>query len=544
MPERVAHNGDENGGKMRLRVSAVLGAMFMVMATLTPAWAHQERSSEHIHSNGELSAYGRTGTIVRGDLGPSESLISDRALEIANSPELAEARRNWDQPVDFVDQIDYQLDYRQHFDYLKDDKEHLAQLLTSKPINLGFEEMGLFLTNAEVDEMQRRSQLADRADEVTRLLGYGTSHEEAKDQLSNDNFGGIWFDQLNGGVLVLAVRDSSDVKIEELDKLLGKGSIRVLSNQPSLADLNKYREVIRDRLTQAGLRGDLAIESTPDGKRIRLTVPDTRALPVAVDRGLPPGLLIVREGALFEAAGTPGARHSWANQQPGLAILVGTNNGGEACTWGFNGHTNNQTYIVTAGHCAPSSYENEPGAWISAFEISQTYTLPMPRILTPGDTYVKSVNNSTYDFMRSSSNRADDNCSHGYNTGSGGHCQYAMQNRALHNSWETNSDNTCASLGSSNTYRCGVIVEENYDGGRRARALMDAGGGDSGSGAKYSNTIDGIITHSAIGQGEVLFNTAYDVQRILGNGYFYFNCAVGQTTQSASSWGSCPAINR
>ena len=62
------------------------------------------------------------------------------------------------------------------------------------------------------------------------------------------------------------------------------------------------------------------------------------------------------------------------------------------------------------------------------------------------------------------------------------------------------------------------------------------------SGGQWGNRIDGILTDRS--DTQAFYQTAYHVQYTLGNGYFYFNCAVGRTTRSdPGGWGVCPAVN-
>ena len=137
---------------------------------------------------------------------------------------------------------------------------------------------------------------------------------------------------------------------------------------------------------------------------------------------------------------------------------------------------------------------------------------------------------------------ADDNCYHGPADRIDAHCKYPIQERAWANSWEEGSDITCASLGMSGTYKCGYILEENHWGGNKVRVGMTVISGDSGSGMKWNYRIDGILTDR--GESEAFFQTAFHVQQALGDGYFYFNCAVGETVHTnAWEWGACPGVD-
>lgn len=98
--------------------------------------------------------------------------VSDEALTLAASSGMAPARAAWDQPQDFVDQIDYQLAFRSRYDFLTTDPDHLASLLLEKPRNTtGSEEMSLFLTRTEAAELQRRDRVGEQIDDVELALG-------------------------------------------------------------------------------------------------------------------------------------------------------------------------------------------------------------------------------------------------------------------------------------------------------------------------------------------------------------------------------------
>jgi len=109
------------------------------------------------------------------------------------------------------------------------------------------------------------------------------------------------------------------------------------------------------------------------------------------------------------------------------------------------------------------------------------------------------------------------------------------------------SDRTCASFasGTTNDYLCGYILDEEWNETNRVRVGIEAHVGDSGAGMKWEYTIDGILTDITDPAGDLFFQTAYHTQYTLGNGYFYFNCAAGETTETdPADWGVCPAVNR
>lgn len=227
---------------------------------------------------------------------------------------------------------------------------------------------------------------------------------------------------------------------------------------------------------------------------------------------------------------------------PGLGVKFSGN--GLWCTWGVNMHTSSYNYLTTAGHCMPSSLYNTTGwTWVEALQNNSF-------LLTAGGQFLKSLfvptGNGRYDMARLLSPQADTNCYQSWN-----HCASYIRYRALHNSWEINSDTVCASVAGHNDYRCGVVLEENYDDsssfcveGRSLRFGMVTTGGDSGGGlidgTVAQTTIDGIINCNALGWS--LANTAYDVKTQLGAD---FNCASSRVYGRAGGlWGTCPARDR
>ena len=52
------------------------------------------------------------------------------------------------------------------------------------------------------------------------------------------------------------------------------------------------------------------------------------------------------------------------------------------------------------------------------------------------------------------------------------------------------------------------------------------------------------VTGAVDGTDQSYWQTAYQVQKYLGDGYFYFNCHSGlKTASSPTEWGSCPGVD-
>jgi hypothetical protein len=476
-----------------------------------------------------------------------QQLVRDEAITAANSPEFAVARQAWESDADFVDQVDYQLEFRSHVDFMSRDYEHIAALLTERPVNMGSEEMGLYMSNAEVAEMERRDALGDRMDLVVEAVAGIGQDDTVEGELPDygPNYGGIWQDQLDGGRIVLAVVDASLLDVESLHRILGGADHLEIVEQPSTYnEIEEYRQMLESELEKLGVPSDVAAVCSDRGRLLEVRVADPESLPESFGNDVPPGAFeIVGGDPVRDAARPVDQRHAWANQQPGLKVLLQSPNlyWGEWCTWGFNGHTPSFHYLITAAHCLQDGgYDTFAGY---AYDLEVLQAGSSARNLTPTYPYVVSLRSNGSDVARISSPYADDNCYHGNHYASTpAHCRWKMSARAFYNSWEIGSDRTCASLGSSAVYRCGYILKVNH-GGSRVRVGMPIAPGDSGSGAQYQNRIDGIIA-STTDWSDAIFVQAYYVQVYLGDGYFYFNCAEGRTTHSnPNDWGACPIVN-
>ncbi len=532
------------------RLSRLLAVSILVLPVAVLTVSKAGAAHQHDESWG-LGSYGPTGPITRSRLPLGvDTYVNDQAIVTAQHPALQDARAAWHSDIDFVDQIDYQLKFRAQTDYLETQPAHLGELLTQRPINFGYEELRLYMFDEEVAEFMRRAALGDLMEEIEGRFIVEEGSEAGGPGL-DPNFVGVWQDQLDGGRIVLTLVEGTELDADQARLVVDNIDVRVRFQRDSMANLLRDRDRVNFESAAAGW--GITANILPDAQGFGLQL---RGAGISSLAGTLASLVQTERFTLLEApplprAGNPRDLHSAANQQPGLAIRIystSSSSGQERqCGWGFNGNTNSYHYLVTAGHCGDTgfgNYSNDSGHWYGgAFEISQTHLNTHPRNITPGQTFVRSKTNATYDVLRAETTYANDNCYHGSGGSGAAHCEWPMRNRASHNSWEPGNDTTCASLSRSNTYRCGWIQAENWcDGGgcRYVSWIVGVQGGDSGSGTKYSNTIDGIIV-GGDATGSV-FNTAYDVKSQLG---FDFNCAVGQFTMShPSSWPNCPVVNR
>lgn len=567
---------------MKRRVTAMLLAICTCMALFatatfaSPAGADNNHdgsleagrseveSSESQHAPG-LGHYGTTGPITRNDL-PSEvaSRVLDQSIELAQTEAFATARGEWSEGSDFVWQIDRQLRTRQKLDYMANSPEAIAAALEGREGRV----LGLLVSSAEEREFLRRLEVGDRIPDVRAALstksqsrsirdGFGigrSADSEGVTEVRPEGLGGIWQDQSDGGKIIVALVDPAAHDLPKLEQAAGgPGNLKVVQVPMSFDELEQVRDEVKMALGGAQVPAAVLLDSRSDGKHIVVQAPNVGAATEALEvAGLRNQVELV-DGEAPVSEGDPHNVHREGDQQAGLRLKVKNGSTG-ICSWGVNGHTSSLNYITTAGHCF-STNPNYRG-WVSRTEVYQgnRSTLTSNFHLTPGRQYLYSVRGDGRDAARISSPQADSNCYH-----ADGHCQKYIRSRALHNSWEVNSDWVCASLGNTNTYECGLVLEENYDpdrffgllqskckGENMVRYDIDTKDGDSGSGiiGEYwrssAASIDAI--HSCGVGSSGAGNTAYHVKQKLG---YDFNC--GTSTRrgvSASSWGSCPTRNR
>ncbi len=443
--------------------------------------------------------------------------------------------------MDFVNHIDYQLRFRSQTDYLSTEPAHLGTVLKDRPKNLGIDTLGLYLTTGEAAELVRRQKLGDRIPLIRSALSESDPIVEGQEPEYGPNFAGVWQDQMDGGAIVVALVDPSLADQHKLGRIAGgKEHVRVIDVNYSWNQVQEFRDALLMAITERGVPAGVRISTTGEGRKLEVFSPDPASVTPDIVGLVPDDLVSVVEGPLGAQEGNPNTVHSEPEQQPGLQIAFSDTGG--SCTWGANGHTASYNYLVTAGHCGSAPFDNYIN-WTSVLEVHQAYSFH----LTPGDSYIASVNTGGWDMKRMTTPQADSNCYHAVVS-----CGSYVRWRASHNSWEINSDFVCASLGAANHYECGLVLEEDFpsndpgcEGSRWVRYNIDTGFGDSGSGligptAGAQVTIDAI---HACGAGTTGYgNTAYDVKTQLG---FDFNCASSVVTgRAAANWGACPVYDR
>lgn len=501
------------------------------------------QASEGVPTLSGLGRYGRSGTIDRLELPTGlQDRITDEALKLANEPALRSSRRSWTGPEDFVDQIDYQLQFRADFDFLSSEASVIGRAMeTGDRSGSAFDQLGLLLTPQEATELGRRDYVGDQMEAVQANLG-----QKVVD---------ISQDQMDGGKIRVYIERDVDLSAVFLPKTLTAGDVKFIQVDYSKKQLKQFQNRLHNQLRNLPIDWFMIDHSrTDEGIQLRVTVPDVAEVPTSFGRRVPKDAYFLSDDEVATPANKPDADHDWDKLSPGQGILLEAGPFSNGCTWGINGHTENWNYLVSAGHCVNNGLGDFKG-WVDKDDF-QVFNRPRLKFLTRSDddNYLYSNFNGVFDSMRVTVHRANSNCYHGSSGDDSQDCAFFIENRATHNSWEVGRDRTCASLGKTNTYRCGNIEDidqsfskGNFDSKRMVRTAIRIQGGDSGSGAKWNNTFDGLLTVAVdrnLAFDKSLMVTAFDVKRGLGPSDFDFNCDIGVRVKRPGDWGRCPAIDR
>jgi len=512
---------------MKHRHTWVLGlvSVALVLATIPAIAAGPEQSGvaddtayeitvemEASESRG-LGWYGTDGPIDRANV-PNPS-VRDRAIDLANSAQFAEIRRTWDEKVDFVDQIDYQIDFRQDYDFLASDDATIAAVLSERAGKGStiFDEMQIFLSQSERTEIQRRIELHQKTGDVRDgVVGRTPSEEEFAGGTSRYGaaFGGVWSDDQDGGkVKVAIVRDelTTDLASRIRSVFSDPGTeLEIIEVTYSLDDLNAFAAAVGPVVEAAGADVVASTAWYPDP--ISNTVVIASAARFRIP-GVPEDAATwTGEPANYRTASGPVADHGSKASYGGLGITLGWQEypapGGldnPICTSAFGMTTSSYYYLLTAGHCLNLIYEYETGntSWsaISGYSYDvymsagQTVSGTPTRLVADG--YIYARKGGVYDVARiQNTGVSATNCYHSGND----NCTYRIQYR-LSLYGHGIGDDICASLAKTNTYRCGQVSALNVSSNGLTGLVKwdDAVSiGDSGAGVKWNYTAHGVVS--------------------------------------------------
>lgn len=120
-------------------------------------------------------------------------------------------------------------------------------------------------------------------------------------EFDDPNFGGVWGDRRGGWVV--AVIDCSPVDLERV-AALGGGSevVRVIEVEHAFEELNDLRDQLWEEVRRAGVAADVGIDSTLDGRVIRVVVEDPTLLPDGFGESIPANAFVVERGEISTEA--------------------------------------------------------------------------------------------------------------------------------------------------------------------------------------------------------------------------------------------------
>lgn len=439
--------------------------------------------------------------------------------------------------MDFLSQIDYQLDFRGATDYLDFSDNHLLFVLSNRTVmsRLALQELGLYLTDSEWVEFDRRENVGRRALSVLSELLTPNELRAIEAEQPGASFGpvfaGVWQDQMDGGNLRLGVVTGSTVDEPALRALMvSPDDLEIILVQYSWDQLAAFQTELE---FAARLQG-VSIRSYTD------PVSNTVVVLVAGDRFLSPpavpsSAVTIRfnQDVEVHTAHTPSANHNSANQNPGLRIDIKyvPQGVGHYCTWGMTGHTATLNYLVTNGHCMLDLMTPRPN------EIANFYNFDIQQGTTGGvelanqpTAYVVAKSFGLIDVARVQSAYGDTNC---YHTSTSTCTSFMTGRRSLYDYHV--GETICGAFGNSNIYQCFfvTIVDNGGNNNYRWMGFSYTGIlGDSGTGLKYSSTWMGLYYGWSGSTG--LFIPAYHVKTDLS---FDLNCVPNG---SQSGWGACP----
>ncbi len=121
--------------------------------------------------------------------------------------------------------------------------------------------------------------------------------EGAEIEFDDPNYGGVWGDRAGGWVV--AVVDCSVVDLGRVAALAGGSqSVRVIEVARSFAEVDDISDRLVDEIRRRGLRAEVRIDSTPDGRLIRVVVEDASLLDAGIGESVPADAFVIEIGSL------------------------------------------------------------------------------------------------------------------------------------------------------------------------------------------------------------------------------------------------------
>ncbi|MCP3976991.1 MAG: hypothetical protein GY720_21090 [bacterium] len=135
-------------------------------------------------------------------------------------------------------------------------------------------------------------------DIIEALTGWSTADivegMTLEDEIDDPNFAGVYGDP-KGGIIVTVV-DCSSIDIDEIAEIAGGAeAVRIVEVPHNWREISGFRDTLVAELRAAGLRGDVNIDSTNEGRKIEVRTPDVDALPDGFGSTVPSTAFIIAE---------------------------------------------------------------------------------------------------------------------------------------------------------------------------------------------------------------------------------------------------------
>lgn len=527
--------------------------------------------------------FGRYADRGLGDYGPSGPITAENAIPgtpaaaiaIAQRPEFASVRTDWDESLDFVLQVMDETKFRE-MEGFNASPAAVANAVANRaevPDEF-FAEWGVFLNAQQRAEVLRRNRLAGKSAEMKELFA-GSPGGDESNVVHPKRWAGAMLDHLDGGRLKVAIVNPTAAEKAAIESHTPRGAddVEIISAKYSLNELRHYQDVIGDQIDIA-LADFVAaggeISGSPAGTSIeveenRILVEITGA--VGVDLSMIPDdayKLQVKEMASVVTAG------EWVNnsyysksqsyQQPGLRMSVRDDDDYSNvayCTWGFNGHTSSYLYMITAGHCVHDipggAYSSGTSGWVESFQPGTSNIRLTDPNSSYGDPYAGYAvwRGWGHDSTKTDSARievgdyADSNC-----YWSTSDCAKTITKRqSLNRQDDAVGDYVGFSASAENKYKTGYVtkygdkwINIGLFGFVHIEEMEWVGatviGGDSGGGVVSGSMAIGIVDALDNERNEMMFSHIYNSKTELG---YEPNCVRNSST--ATGWGDCPVYD-
>jgi hypothetical protein len=115
-----------------------------------------------------------------------------------------------------------------------------------------------------------------------------------EDEIADPNFAGVYGD-FKGGIIVTVVGCSA-IDVNEIVEIAGGAdAVTIIEVLHNWREVNGFADTLLSELRRADIAGDVAIESTEDGRKIEIRTPDVDAVRSGFGNTAPPMAYIIVE---------------------------------------------------------------------------------------------------------------------------------------------------------------------------------------------------------------------------------------------------------